>query len=765
MTETAEPQSGPDRRRLGELLLAAGVLTAADLEHALAQATVSPDGRRERLGQTVVRLGLATEQDIAGALAEQLGLVFFGGDILPTDEAVAHLIPAAIAQRHDVVATGRDGDGTLVVAFADPTNIVALDDVRLATGIRRIRRIVASRAAIQAAMRKVYGFDQQSAVELLDSLEAQFDEPTDDELLRAVDDAPVVRLADGILTGALQAGASDVHVEPGSAGTVVRYRIDGVLRPVMTVPRVATAALVSRLKLMAGMDIAERRRPQDGRSRLRGAGEAVDLRVATLPSLYGETVVMRLLRKGDERLTLAELGFSPEQLAAVQSAIERPQGLVLLTGPTGSGKTSTLYAFLEHLRTDTRKIITLEDPIEYQLDGISQTQVNEQIGLSFARALRTVLRQDPDVVMVGEIRDPETAELALQASLTGHLVFSTLHTNDAAGAIIRLRDLGIPAYLIASSLSLVVAQRLARMVCPSCAVPRSPTDWQMGELHLAPQDVQRAEFKVGGGCAACGHSGYRGRGGVFEMLVVDAGVRRLIAEGANEPAIRRAARGAGMRSLREDGVRRAMAGETTLEEVLRVTPSEGGAEGACPVCAQEVEPEFHRCPWCGADLRPNDCASCARPLARGWVVCPDCGTPRNAGEESEGRLPKLLVVDDDKSVRAAITAMLTGDYDVVEAADGEEALRIVHSAAPDAVLCDVGMPGIDGYTVTRELRARPVTMHLPVVLMTGLDDRDAELEGLRSGADDHLAKPLDPEVLIARLEAVLPRRSAVRPAG
>ncbi|HWH33629.1 MAG TPA: ATPase, T2SS/T4P/T4SS family [Egibacteraceae bacterium] len=759
MTEAAEPQTIPDRRRLGELLLTAGVLSRDDLDRALQSARTGPDGRRERLGRTVVRLGLASEQDVARALAEQLGLAHFGGDILPMDEAVAHVIPAAIAQRHDVVATGRDPDGTLVVAFADPTNIVALDDVRLATGVRRIRRIVASRQAVQAAMRKVYGFDQQSAVELLDSLETVTDEPSDIELLRAVEDAPVVRLADGILSGALQAGASDVHVEPGVAGTSVRYRIDGVLRPVMTVPRAATPALVSRLKLMAGMDIAERRRPQDGRSRLRGQGEDVDLRVATLPSLYGETVVMRLLRKGDERLTLSELGLSPEQLAAVQSAIERPQGLVLLTGPTGSGKTSTLYAFLEHLRNDTRKIITLEDPVEYQLDGISQTQISDQIGLTFARALRTVLRQDPDIVMVGEVRDPETAELALQASLTGHLVFSTLHTNDAAGAIVRLRDLGIPPYLIASSLTLVVAQRLARTICPACAAPRPPTDWQMGELHLAPQEVQRAGFAAGGGCAACGHSGYRGRGGVFEVLVVDATVRRLVAEGASEPAIRRAARSAGMRSLREDGVRRAMAGETTLEEVLRVTPSEGGVEGVCPVCAQEVEPDFHRCPWCSADLRPNDCVTCGRQLARGWVVCPECGTPRNPVGLDAERLPKLLVVDDDKSVRAAITAMLTGDYEVVEAADGEEALRLVHSAAPDAVLCDVSMPGMDGYTVTRELRSRPVTMHLPVVLMTGQDDRDTEIEGLRSGADDHLSKPLDPEVLLARLEAVLRRRT------
>jgi type IV pilus assembly protein PilB len=760
MTDVVEqgPQ-GPERQRLGELLVSAGVLTAADLERALASAATRVDGGRERVGQTIVRLGLAREDDIARALAEQLGLGFVEGDILPVDEAVARTIPAPIAQRHEVVATGQDPDGSLVVAFVDPTNVLAVDDVRLATGARRVRRIVATRTAVAGALRKTYGFDQHDAAQLLGSLETAIEEPDETELLRAVGDAPIVRLVDGLLTRAHEGGASDVHVEPGATGTTVRYRIDGVLREVMTVPRTASPALLSRLKLMAGMDIAERRRPQDGRAQLRGSAENVDLRVATLPSLYGETIVLRLLRKGAERLTLLDLGLSADQLAQVTGAIERPQGLILLTGPTGSGKTSTLYAFLEHLADASRKIITLEDPIEYQLDAVNQTQINEQVGLTFARALRTVLRQDPDIVMVGEIRDPETAELALQASLTGHLVFSTLHTNDAAGAIVRLRDLGIPPYLIASSLTMVVAQRLTRRVCEHCSVTRPPSDWQAAELHLAPRDLHRGDYRVGGGCARCGHSGYRGRAGLFEVLSVDAPIRRLIADGGSEAAVRQAARSAGMRSLREDGVRRAITGQTTLDEILRVTGSEGTREGACPACGQTVEPQFTRCPWCSADLRPDACVTCARPMARGWVVCPDCGTPAQRRDGDADQLPRLLVVDDDPSVRAVITAMLTGDYEVVEADSGEHALELVHQVVPDVVLCDVGMPGMDGYTLTRELRARPVTMHLPVVLMTGADDRETELEGLRSGADDHLAKPLDDEVLLARLAAVLRRRS------
>ncbi|MGH3664922.1 MAG: ATPase, T2SS/T4P/T4SS family [Egibacteraceae bacterium] len=753
MTDTS-PQSSPLlRRRIGELLLDEGLITTAQLQEALAGGAVV-DGRRDRLGQTIVRLGFASEEAVARALARQLRLEFVEGGIV-VDEGVATLVPAAVAERTQVLPLRNEPDGTLVVVCADPTNVVALDDVRLASGARRVRPVVAPASLLEVALRKAYGFDQRAG-ELIDAIDADRAGDTAElDQLAVDDDAPVIRLAEGIIGDAVDTRASDIHVEPAQFETVVRYRTDGVLHKVMTVPRSATGPLISRLKLMAGMDIAERRRPQDGRARFKSRGGEVDLRVSSLASLHGETIVIRLLRKGAERLSVGDVGFTPEQVAQVLPIVERPQGLVLITGPTGSGKTSTLYGFLGHLAGEDRNIITIEDPVEYELPGVNQTQINERIGFTFAKALRTVLRQDPDVVMLGEIRDPETAELALQASLTGHLVLSTLHTNDAPSAIVRLRDLGVPPYLIASSLSLVMAQRLARNVCKQCAVARPPRERLMAQLHLSPRDVELGSYRGGAGCPTCNHTGYHGRTGIFEVLTVDGAVREHVATQAAESALRTAARLSGLRNLREDALAKAAAGITTLEEVLRVTTTDVSDAGACPVCAQHVEDDFALCPWCGADLRPEACASCNRHLERGWRVCPTCGTPtHHDATPGEDRPPRLLVVDDDPSVPAAIAAMLTGDYDVAAVDSGKAALEAVHRERPDAVLLDVGLPDQDGYAVTRELRARPVTVNLPIVLMTGMDDPATELEGLRAGADDHVTKPLDLEVLLARLEAV-----------
>ncbi len=746
------------RRRIGELLAEAGLITPEQLQDALSSVR-AVDGRRERLGQAIVRLGYATEVQVAQALADQLRLPFQA--TVPIDAVAVARIPAALAERAGVLPLAWEPDATLVVACSDPTNVVALDDVRLASGARRVRPVVAAASLLEIAIRKAYGFDTRAG-EIIDAMEAgRTDEAADTDLLTVTDDAPVIRLAEGIIADAVDTRASDIHVEPGRSGTVVRYRTDGVLHKVMTVPRSATGPLISRLKLMAGMDIAERRRPQDGRARFASKGSEVDLRVSTLASLHGETIVIRLLRKGAERLSVGDVGFTQEQVAHVLPIVERPQGLILITGPTGSGKTSTLYAFLGHLAGEERNIITIEDPIEYELSGVNQTQVNERIGFTFAKALRTVLRQDPDVVMLGEIRDPETAELALQASMTGHLVLSTLHTNDAPSAIVRLRDLGVPPYLIASSLSLVMGQRLARSVCERCATATVPGERLMAQLHLSPRDLEAGSYRMGAGCPPCNHTGYRGRTGIFEVLTVDGGVREHVAAQAPESALRTAARLSGLRSLREDALAKAAAGVTTLDEVQRVTTTDLTDAGACPVCAQHVEDDYALCPWCGADLRPDACANCSRHLERGWRLCPSCGTPTRgeAGPQPDG-LPHLLVIDDDPSVCAAITAMLTGDYEVTTADSGKAALEAVHRERPDAVLLDVGLPDLDGYAVTRELRARPVTVGLPIVLMTGLDDPSTELEGLRAGADDHVTKPLDLEVLLARLDAVRRRLAA-----
>ena len=760
MTDVAPAlQPARTRRRIGELLIDEGTIDPSQLQRALSEAAVV-NGKKERLGQSVVRLGFASEQDVARALARQLHLDYFDGSAIPINEALVSQIPSQLAERNSLLPLRMEPDGTIVVVCADPTNVVAFDDVRLASKARRVRPVVAPASLLEVAIRKAYGFDQRAG-ELLDALDHGREEVNELEAMAGVEDAPVIRLAEGILGDAIDARASDIHVEPGREETAVRYRIDGVLHHVMSVPRTATGALVSRLKLMAGMDIAERRRPQDGRARFKSKSAEVDLRVSTLPSMHGETIVLRILRKGAEQLAIADVGFTPSQLQQVLNVIERPQGLILITGPTGAGKTSTLYSFLGHLAGDTNNIITVEDPVEYELPGVNQTQVHERIDFTFAKALRTVLRQDPDIVMVGEIRDPETAELALQASLTGHLVFSTLHTNDAPSAVVRLRDLGIPSYLIASSLSMVIGQRLGRSVCTKCGEPDRPDERQMASLHLSPKDVQNARYRKGAGCPQCNHTGYRGRTGIFEILTVDGNVRDHIATQSSESALRTSARRSGMRTLREDALDKAAAGIISVEEVLRTTTTDLVDAGACPVCAQNVGDDFCLCPWCGVDLRPNSCAQCTRHLELGWKVCPTCGTPTEADvPKDRNAKPLLLVVDPDASVRGAVAVMADSDYKVIGVADGRAALEAVHHTPPDAVLLAVDLPDMDGYTVTRELRARPVTANLPVILLTENVDAQTAQEGVLAGADDHITKPLDADVLLARLDAVR-RRLAV----
>ncbi len=759
MTDVAPaPQPTRTRRRIGELLLDEGIIDAAQLQRALSEAQVIK-GKKERLGHTVVRLGFASEQDVARALAAQLHLDYFDGPAIPVNDLLVSQIPAALAERNVLLPLRMEPDGTIVVVCADPTNVVAFDDVRLASKARRVRPVVAPASLLEVAIRKAYGFDQRAG-ELIDALdEGAVDE--DLEALAGVEDAPVIRLAEGILADAVESRASDIHVEPGREETAVRYRIDGVLQRVMTVPRTATGALISRLKLMSGMDIAERRRPQDGRARFKGKGAEVDLRVSSLPSMHGEKIVIRILRKGAEQLELADVGFTPQQMQQVLTALERPQGLILITGPTGAGKTSTLYSFLGHLASERNNIITVEDPVEYELPGVNQTQVHERIDFTFAKALRTVLRQDPDIGMVGEIRDPETAELAMQASLTGHLVFSTLHTNDAPSAIVRLRDLGIPSYLIASSLTMVIGQRLGRAICTECGTEDVPDERMLNSLHLSPRDIEDTTFRKGAGCQVCNQAGYKGRTGIFEIMSIDSTVREHVANQSSESSLRTAARRNGMQTLREDALDKAAAGITTLEEVLRTTTTDLVDAGACPVCAQDVADDFALCPWCGVDLRPNSCSRCDRHLELGWKVCPTCGTPpADTAPKSRNAKPVLLVVDPDTSARSAVAVMVDSDYKVVSAADGRGALEAVHHTPPDVVLLAVDLPDMDGYAVTSELRARPVTKDLPIVLMTDTVDPETAAAGVRAGADDHVTKPLDADVLLARLDAMRRRASA-----
>ncbi len=497
----------------------------------------------------------------------------------PAPEPGAPPLPYAFARRHGVLAEP-GGDGPVRLLHRPDATAAALAEARRALG-RPVRLEAVDEARFEALLARRYARGSGAAREIaadlriedegadLHDLAAQVAATTD--LLAAEDDAPVIRLLNALLGEAIREGASDVHLEPYERRLAVRLRTDGVLREVLSLPRALGPRLASRVKVMARLDIAERRLPQDGRIALSLGGRPVDVRVATIPTAHGERVVLRLLDKRAGRLDLAQLGMSPQTLAEVDRLIHRPHGILLVTGPTGSGKTTTLYAALDRLNDRRRNIMTVEDPVEYHIEGISQTQVNPRAGLGFAEGLRAILRQDPDVVMVGEIRDLETARIAVQASLTGHLVLSTLHTNSAVGAVTRLRDMGVEPYLLASSLIGVLAQRLVRLLCPACREPYAPGPEERATLGLeasAAPTLYRAR-----GCPACHGLGYRGRTGIYELLVVDETARRLVHDGASEQALERHAR-TRTPSLREDGLRRVLAGETSAEELLRVTREE-----------------------------------------------------------------------------------------------------------------------------------------------------------------------------------------------
>jgi len=534
--------------------------------------------RREgrTLAEALAEIGATGAATFGRALAEAAGLPFAAAPpALPARELTA-LLPMPFAKRHLVLPLARDGAG-LAVALADPAALAALEDLRFLYRAP-VRPLVVPAPALREAITRAYDAAARSAADTMDAIEgerldlvaSELDEPPD--LLEAGDDTPVIRLVNALLAQAVKDGASDIHIEPHERGLAVRFRTDGLLHDVLAPPGRLAAAIAARVKIMAGLDIAERRLPQDGRLRVRVAGRDIDVRVSIVPTAFGERVALRLLDRASALLDLRELGLAPATAAALERVLGQSHGLVLVTGPTGSGKTTTLYAALRRLATGERNIMTIEDPIEYQLRGIGQMQVGPRIGLTFAAGLRAVLRQDPDVILIGEIRDRETVEIALQAALTGHLVFSTLHTNDAPGAMTRLVDMGVEPFLISSSVLAVLAQRLLRRVCDGCAVAGRPTADERRALGPATPEVLR---RAGPGCAACRGTGYRGRSAIHELLVVDDPVRALVMARADAAQVRRHATAAGMATLRDDGFAKARAGVTTVAEVLRVTQDEG----------------------------------------------------------------------------------------------------------------------------------------------------------------------------------------------
>jgi type II secretion system protein E len=560
------PDSAAQGQPLEQILLAAHVITPEILQDARARARQN----HEQLGDALVAMGAAAPEDVLRALAAQQGLPFLPADELPSSPPIIQSLSPKYLRQYTVCPIAVDGS-TVTLATADPTNPQLLDDLRQTLGLT-VSLCVAPPAAILEAIERAYSASTplQKIVEGMGSDEAPGEaEENVNQLRDMAFEAPVVKLVNLLIEEAAAAEASDIHIEPFEERLRVRYRVDGVLYERESPPRRLQAALTSRIKLMAEMNIAERRLPQDGRIRVSAGGRRVDIRVSTIPTVYGESLVMRLLDRSSVFLPFNRLGFSPRVAETFEELIRRPHGILLVTGPTGSGKTTTLYAALDKINSPDKKIITIEDPVEYQLAGVNQIPVRPKIGLSFATGLRHIVRQDPDIIMVGEIRDLETAEIAIQAALTGHLVFSTLHTNDAPGAVTRLQDMGAEPYLVASVLSAVLAQRLVRRICAACRAPYQPEAGDL--LAIGVTDAGGVELSRGKGCDECRGTGYRGRLGIYELFVITEEARGLILSKRPTGEIRRHAIEHRMVTLRDDGWAKARAGITTIEEILRVT--------------------------------------------------------------------------------------------------------------------------------------------------------------------------------------------------
>ncbi len=569
------------KRDLPELLIEEKLITERQLNKALEQQRKTS----EKLEKILVQLGFLSEKDLTEVMGKQMGVMFVDLESQNIDPELIKTVPEHLVRRYKVVPIGQL-DNKLTLAMVDPLNVLAIDDIRLITGFD-IQPVICTEDAVTKVIDRSFGVtglqevedtvksiataDQTSGLDVVQEEE----EIAIDKLKELVDEAPIVRVVNLIISQAINDKASDIHIEPEPKQVRVRYRIDGVLHDVMSPPKHIQAPMISRVKIMANMDISERRLPQDGKIHIRNNNREFDLRVSTIPTVHGEKVVLRILDKSSVMLGLDKLGFAAETKDKFEEMIAKPYGMILVTGPTGSGKSTTLYSCLNKLNTGVQNIITIEDPVEYQLTGVNQVQVNEKAGLHFANALRSFLRQDPDIIMVGEIRDSETARIAIEAALTGHLVLSTLHTNDSPSAVTRLIEMGIEPFLVASALIGALAQRLARMICPNCKETFTPPAESVKKFGLGMYSGEEVQFYRGRGCDHCKQTGYRGRSGIYELMSLSDRCRALTLQRSSSNDIRKAAMEEGMKTLQDDGIRKVLGGSTTIEEMLRVVYMEG----------------------------------------------------------------------------------------------------------------------------------------------------------------------------------------------
>jgi len=734
MPSNSKPPRG--RKKLGELLVEAGLID----ERTVAKALEIQKLQKKKIGQILIDMGVADEEEIAKAVAKQLMIPFLRLVKAEIPEEIISLVPAEVAENYLLIPVKKTPKG-LLVAMANPLDLYAADDLRFLTQMA-IDIAAAPQGDILQAIERYYpkhGLEKDldsepsidQGIEVI--LPVNKEEKDVEDLAALTELPPVVRFTNAILADAIKLKASDVHIEPRKAAVIVRYRIDGIMREVMKTDKHVHASLVSRIKIMSNMDISIRRKPQDGKSQVKFRDKIYDLRVSTIPASYGEKVTIRILDQSGAGVCLETLGLSDKALKDFVEAMSMPQGIILATGPTGSGKSSTLYACLNRLNSPDVNIITVEDPVEFDIQGINQVQINPPAGITFATGLRSILRQDPDIVMVGEIRDSETASIAFRAAQTGHLVLSTLHTNDALSAVTRLLDLGVEAFLISASLVAVVGQRLVRGICQECKIPDPLTPQILKQLPPHIGKDEGTTFWKGAGCEACQYTGYLGRMGLFEVLMITPFLKEIIEPKVSDLALRKAAEREGFQSMTMDGIRKALQGLTTIEEVFRVAPPK--AEGITqmpivePPALEEIkteEPPPEEPPASVTSVRPK----------------------------------KILAADDNQIILKILRNILESEgYLIITAENGLEALKLALQEKPDLVVTDLLMPKMDGLTLIKKLKSQLSTRYIPIIMLTAKGEMDSEVKGIDAGADDYLTKPVNPKRLLARINRLLSRQS------
>lgn len=674
-------------------------------------------GAKKPIQELLVEMGFIKEEDLIKISSKVFDMPILDLGKEEIDPSGTKLISCDVAKRYGIFPVRKEKD-TLLLAMSNPQDIIALDDIKIMTNMK-IKPILSTKSDIANFIEKYYQLDDtlydllknivdDTKIELVREAKAE-QEVFEAETLKG-NRSPVVRLANLILGDAVRGRSSDIHIEPQENFVEVRYRIDGDLKNIMKIPKDLHARLTARIKIVAELNIAETRKPQDGRARILVNGRKIDLRISTIPTFYGEKVVLRILDTKEARIELDKIGFQHGELDVFVEAINRPQGMVLVTGPTGSGKTSTLYAALNFIKSETKNIITIEDPIEYLINGINQIQINPVKDVTFANGLRSILRQDPNIILVGEIRDKETAEIAFRASLTGHLVFSTLHTNNSVSTITRLLDIGLEPYLIASSIILIVAQSLVRFICPHCREEDIPDKKLIDKFRIYINEFGIKKFYKGKGCEKCNFSGFFGRIAIFEILKFDEKIRSVISNKSQEDLIFKEAKKRGLKTLAESGVEKVAKGITTLEEVAEVTS-----------------------------------------------VIEEANIIEKSMEVREK--PKILVADDEEDILKVLEKRLSDTgYKVVKAGNGREAIECAFREKPDLIVMDVMMPEMDGFEATKILRSRLETAIIPILMLTAKKDKESELKGLDLGADDYVTKPFDKDKLLARIKMLLRRR-------